>query len=329
VANPHATILYEPPVREEDAEGEQIEYRRTTRETPVEPKEIRPHPHGVELGIFLKMLQETKSRNLRGFLQTEFSRVGNKVIDDLFKETEAAGLRLTPRTSPRKVAARDAEALHNALARVKIMAPPTDCLSPIGDELLRHALEKRVAADFYSTVTRPPAVYRGNPFQIEAGLAYGGELPGDEPITLFRYANRVPLQYQRGACAMTKAVIELPWRNYKISQSRGALPVAPLILVVHIASVWVPFTSESKEAVAHYPEILKEIRLALQECGRRLAVHISRRRRMAEAQKKHSYIQRYIPQIGLALQEILGFSDREREKTVVTLTDVLERSRKM
>jgi DNA topoisomerase-6 subunit B len=328
VANPHARIVYQPPVKEGEPE-DRIVYERMTDQKPREPKEIRPHPHGVELGIFLKMLQETKARNLRGFLQTEFSRVGNKVLTDTIQELWKVGSRLTPKTAPRRITGQDAEILHGALGRVKIMAPPTDCLSPIGEELLLRALENRMQAEFYTTATRPPAVYRGNPFQIEVGLAYGGNLPGDELTELYRYANRVPLQYQRGACAMTKAVTDLPWRNYKISQSRGALPLAPMVLVVHIASVWVPFTSESKEAVAHYPEILAEIRRGLQECGRRLAVHISKRRRVAEEQKKRSYIQKYIPQIGIALQEILGFSDKQRDKTVATLTDILEKSRKM
>jgi DNA topoisomerase-6 subunit B len=323
VANPHATLIFEPPA----GEGDPIEFARTAEQCPVQPKAIRPHPHGVELGVFLKMLQDTPARNLRAFLQSEFSRVGSKVIDDLAREIESNGLGITVQSSPKKILTRDAEGLHKALGRVKIMAPPTDCLSPIGETLLLQALKDRVVADFYTAVTRPPAVYRGNPFQIEAGLAYGGELPGDELITLYRYANRVPLQYQQSACAMTKSAIETPWRNYKISQSRGALPAAPLVVVLHIASVWVPFTSESKEAVAHYPEIVKEIRLALQECGRRLAVHISRHRRFADAQKKNSYIQKYIPQIGIALQEILGLTDKQREQTVETLTEVLERSR--
>jgi DNA topoisomerase-6 subunit B len=249
------------------------------------------------------------------------------VLEDLAKELGGAKAAFTLQTAPRRIAALDAEALHKALARVKIMAPPTDCLSPIGEELLLQALRDRVQADFYTAVTRPPSVYRGNPFQVEAGLAYGGELPAEELITLYRYANRVPLQYQQSGCAMAKGVIELPWRNYRISQSRGALPAAPIVLVIHIASVWVPFTSESKEAVAHYPEILREIRLALQECGRRLAGHISRHRRLADAHKKHSYIQKYIPHIGIALQEILGLTDKQREQTVATLTDVLEKSR--
>ena len=327
LTNPHARIVYDAPGK--DGESETIVYDRASETLPVESREIRPHPHGVELGVLLKMLQDTPARNIQAFLQNEFSRVGKKVITDLFAELERNGISITPRTRPRTLATRDAEALHQALGKVKIMAPPTDCLSPVGEELLLKALEHRVDADFYSTVTRPPAVYRGNPFQVEVGLAYGGGLPADNLIDLYRYANRVPLQYQRGACAITKAVTELPWRNYRIAQSRGALPAAPMILVVHIASVWVPFTSESKEAVAHYPEILKEIRLALQECGRRVALHIGRHRRMAEEHKKRTYIQKYIPHIGIALQEILGLSDRAREKTVETLTDVLERSRKM
>ncbi len=327
LTNPHALIIYDAPGKE--GESETHVFDRASQVMPIEPREIRPHPHGVELGVLLKMLQDTPARNVQSFLQNEFSRVGLKVIADLFAELQKEGLAMTPRTRPRTLATGDAEALHRALGRVKIMAPPTDCLSPVGEDLLLKALEHRVAADFHTTVTRPPAVYRGNPFQVEAGLAYGGGLPGDNLIELYRYANRVPLQYQRGACAITKAVAELPWRNYRISQSRGALPTGPIVLVVHIASVWVPFTSESKEAVAHYPEILKEIRLALQECGRRVALHIGRHRRMAEEHKKRSYIQKYIPHIGIALQEILALSDRERDKTVETLTDVLERSRKM
>jgi DNA topoisomerase-6 subunit B len=326
VANPHANIVYEPP-KDGDGNGPVV-YGRMTNQRPREPKEIRPHPHGVELGVFLKMLQDTSAKNLRTFLQTEFSRVGGKVFEDTMAELHAEAPHITPRTPPQRIARHDAEVLHTALGRVKIMAPPTDCLSPIGEELLLRALKSRVEADFYTTVTRSPAVYRGNPFQIEVGLAYGGGLPGDELAELFRYANRVPLQYQRSACAINRAVSELPWRNYKVAQSRGALPTAPMILVVHVVSVWVPFTSESKEAIAHYPEILHEIRLALQECGRRLAAHVSRHRRVAEEQKKRSYIQKYIPQIGIALQEILGLTDAQRERTITALTEVLEKSRR-
>jgi len=159
------------------------------------------------------------------------------------------------------------------------------------------------------------------------GLAYGGRLPGDEPIELFRLANRVPLQYQASACAISKAVLTVDWRSYGLSMARGALPSGPMTLMVHIASVWVPFTSESKEAIAHYPEIVRELRLALMEVGRRLGGHIRRRKRAAAEAKKRSYIDQFIPHIGIALREILALSDRQEKQVVTVLHDTLERSR--
>jgi DNA topoisomerase-6 subunit B len=238
-----------------------------------------------------------------------------------------AGIR--PEAKPNRLSGAQAELLFHAIPKVKIMAPPTACLSPIGEELLQRGLEERVGADFFAAVTRPPAVYRGNPFQIEVGLAYGGDLPADEPVYLYRYANRVPLQYQQSACAITKSTVSIDWKKYGVQQARGALPVGPMLISVHMASVWVPFTSESKEAVASYPEIVKEIRLALMEAGRRVGAFVRKRRREADEHKKRSYIEKYIPHIGDALQEILGFSDAQREKRVQNLKTILERSRKM
>ncbi|MCA9758044.1 MAG: DNA topoisomerase VI subunit B [Candidatus Eisenbacteria bacterium] len=343
IANPHARILYLPPdgaaagsspeeVTQTGIDGAGgdvvvdglIVHERVTKELPPEPIAIQPHPHGVELGYFLKMLQETQARQVTSFLQNEFSRVSARVAAGML---ESAGLR--PTTRPSKLSTPEAERLHKAMGEAKIMAPPTNCISPIGEGLLFKAIEEEVQADFHAAVTRPPAVYRGNPFQVEVGLAYGGNLPSDELVTLYRFANRVPLQYQQSACAITKAVLSIDWKKYQLSQSRGALPSGPMVLIIHIASVWVPFTSESKEAVAHYPEIVKEIRLALMEAGRKLGVHIRRVRREVDEHKKRSYIQKYIPHIGIALQEILALTDPEREQTVDTLTDVLEKSRKV
>jgi len=188
---------------------------------------------------------------------------------------------------------------------------------------------QHLGAEFYTAITRSPAVYRGNPFQIEAGLAYGGHLPSEQLVDLMRFANRVPLLYQQSACATFKATMSVDWRSYGLSQAKGALPSGPCVIFVHMASAWVPFTSESKEAIASYPEILKEIRLALQECGRRLSVHIRRGRRLAEEHKRRSYIEQYLPVIGESLQNILGLSNRQREEAVSKLESILERSRKL
>jgi DNA topoisomerase-6 subunit B len=317
IANPHVHMLFTTP------DGDTREFPRATDEMPPEPKEIKPHPHGIELGMLMRMLEDTRSRNLKGFLQSEFSRVSPRIATQI---CEAA--KLPPEGRPSRVARQEADNLYKAIQSVKMMAPPTDCIIPIGEELLLKGVQKEVEADFVTAVTRPPAVYRGNPFQIEAAMAYGGKIVNEGPIHLYRFANRVPLLYQQSACAITRAVGSISWRPYGLSQPQGSLPVGPAIVVLHMASVWVPFTSESKEAIAHYPEIVKEIKLALQACGRRMSLHIKRRRRDAEADRKRSYIEKYIPHIGIGLREILGLGENQEGEIVETLKVMLQNSRK-
>jgi len=316
LANPHATIIYYPP------EGEFVKYERVSETMPIEAKPIKPHPYGVELGIFIKMIHETKARTLRQFLTSEFSRVSPRIAEQI---AEGAGLKADYKVS--SLTPSQIELLYQAIPKVKIMAPPSNCLSPIGEDLILSALKRQFKADLYYAVTRPPSVYRGNPFLIEAGIAYGGELPSEEPVEIMRFANRVPLLYQQSACAMTRAVISTSWKSYNLQQPKGSLPLGPMVIFIHIASVWVPFTSESKEAVAHYPEILKEIRLALMDCGRQVAMHISRTRRYMDQEKKKSYIEKYIPHIGESLKEILDLNKTEEERINTILKETLEKSR--
>ncbi len=318
LANPHATLRYRPP------KGEPVAWERVVEELPPEPKEIRPHPHGVELGTLLKILRDSRERHLATAMMANFSRVSAKVAAEICRE---AGV--SPKASPRTLDTRAVEKLYRAIPRVKILAPPTNCLAPIGAELIEKAMRERIEAEFYASCSRSPAVYRGNPFLVEVGLAYGGKLPGDQLADISRFANRVPLLYQAGACAITKAVIQTNWKPYGLQQSKGAPPTGPVVLFVHLASVWVPFTSESKEAIASYPEIIREIRLALMDVGRALGRYVRRRQRIAAEQKKRSYITKYIPEIGLALQEILGLDDRQRDTAVEELKGILERSRRM
>jgi DNA topoisomerase-6 subunit B len=331
---------------------------------PREAVEIKPHPHGVELGQLIVKLKDGTSRDLRGFLGSEFSRVSPQVADEILKAAKLPG-----KAKPRDIGedVKLAEKLHKAIAATRLMSPPTNTLSPIGDELMRKGLvsfltviesegeggdenaqldldsagmkatrkgEKGgtakatpppVAAEpvpdappeegvekikghnyFIATVTRPPKVYRGNPFQVEVGLAYGGSWPADKTIELFRFANRVPLLFQRGACGITDAIVRTDWRNSQLSQPKGSLPVGPMALLVHIASVWVPFTSESKEAVAHYPDILKEIQLAAQECGRKLATFIRKRKAADYQAQRRSIFELYIEEVAQAIGKITG-----------------------
>jgi len=316
IANPHVTLHLTTP------DGETKVYKKASNKLPEPTREIKPHPYGVELGVLIKMLHDTKARTLQSFLHTDFSRVSMRVAKMICEQAK-----ISERSRPSRIARQEADNLFKSINQTKIMNPPTDCLAPIGDELILAGLKKQIEADFFTAVTRPPSVYRGNPFQIEAGVAYGGSLPGDGLARVLRYANRVPLLYQQAACAITRSVLTTGWRNYALQQSAGALPSGPLVIMVHMASVWVPFTSESKEAVAHYPEIIKEVRLALQECGRQLGVFLRRRRKAAESERKKAYIHKYIPHIAIALREMLELTDRQEKKLVNQLTDVLERSR--
>ena len=322
MANPHAAIVYRSP------DGNVIEYPRLSHELPFIPQAIKPHPYGVELGVLFKMARDSSCKKLAEFLRSEFSRVSERIAIEICKMAK-----LSVNLRPENITLKEAEKLYAAINETKLPAPPTDCIGAIGEENLINGLKRVVEAEFYTSCARKPSVYRGNPFIVEAALAYGCkniESNGDdkEPLMrLVRFANRVPLLYQQSACATTKAVLETNWRNYGISQSKGALPSGPLLLMVHIASVWVPFTSESKEAVAHYPEIIKEIKLAIQECGRKLGIHVRREKRMHEELKKRGYIETYLPHIGQALKDILTLKDNQVETLVEKLKHTLEHSR--
>jgi DNA topoisomerase-6 subunit B len=146
-------------------------------------------------------------------------------------------------------------------------------------------------------------------------------------MTVFRFANRVPLQFQPAACATLRVLTKVDWKNYGLAQQKNSLPIGPVAVLIHVASVWVPFTSESKEAIADYPEIKQEVRLAVLECARRLSVHVSRARRAAEADRKANYIDTYIPFIGEALQEVLKLSDKQRDTVIEKLRTTLEKGK--
>ena len=333
IANPHLRLHYravplpKPGLPEPPAEPAWTTYERATQELPPAVEAIQPHPHGVELGVLMQMLKDSASRTLKGALQEDFSRVSPRVAEEI-----CARANLDPKTSPARVAHREAETLYPAIQDTKLMRPPTDCLAPIGEDQILAGLRKEVPADFYTAVSRPPSVYRGNPFLVEAGLAYAKpgdnpELAADDTVRVMRFANRVPLLYMSGACAMTEAMESVNWKSYGLPHPKGALPVGPAVFFLHIASVWVPFTSESKEAIAHYPEILREMTFALQEIGRRLGVYLSRRQREAEADRKRSYITKYIPHLALGLQEILGLDASGKADLETRLVRMLERAK--
>ncbi len=280
-------------------------FPRAVSELPPETKEIMPHPKGIELGILLQMLKEAEVEKpgytLYNFLQDKFSRVSPQSASQFCDK-----IKVSSRTKVGDIDHAKAEILFKELQESKLPPPPTDCLAPIGVQQLLKGMFKGVRAEFYAASSRQAEVYRGRPFLIEAAIAFGGELPGDEPARVIRFANRVPLLFQQSACSSFKAVTETNWRNYDLQQPRGAAPVGAMVVMIHMASVWVPFTSESKEAIADYDEIRKEMKLALMECGRKLGSYLRKRLKMKREAERRDVFERYIGEIAQAINAING-----------------------
>lgn len=368
IANPHVTIHYR------DPEGNQTDYWRSTTELPVEAKEIKPHPYGIELGRLITLLSDDRSNPVGQFLKQTFSCVTPSVASKICQAAD-----IGPRVTTGKIGRAQADKLYQAMQETKIRPPSTDCIVPIGHDLLLKGLKSVVPGEFHDTVTRPPAVYRGCPFQVEVGLAYGGapqtqrvakdeleelisqsdartlrqflintfagfgadtadkiikganlptrkspnnlsktefeklfealheiNISEGQSCQVFRFANRVPLQFQAGGCAITQSILQTNWRAYGLTQSRGNLPNGPVTIIAHIASVWVPFTSESKEAVASYPEIEKELRLAIQTVGRSLASFMRKRKSIRQQAERRTIFLRYLGEVAGAVSTING-----------------------
>jgi DNA topoisomerase VI subunit B len=348
IANPHARITLVRPTRESAAEDEDtpaikkagatlafgvpapepsveaaaplpevttdlgplVIFPRGVSELPPETQEIQPHPRGVELGILIQMLKDYqdagKGTTLYGFLQEQFCRVSPSTASEFCQKIGA-----TSRTKVSDIEPAQVEKLFKEFQEAKLPPPPTDCLAPIGVQQLLKGMFKGVRAEFYAASSREANVYRGRPFLIETAIAFGGELPGDETARVIRFANRVPLLFQQSACSSFKAVTETNWRNYDLQHPRGAVPVGPLVIMIHMASVWVPFTSESKEAIADYDEIRKEMKLALMECGRKLGAYLRKRAKMKREGQRRDVFERYIGEISKAINAINGVDAKE------------------
>jgi DNA topoisomerase-6 subunit B len=306
IANPHARILFESPTAT-------VEYKRGIDHMPKEPKEIMPHLHGVELGVFTRMLRDTKARTFVSFLTSEFTKVGRVTAKDICTK---AGIEETRK--PRKITDDEARRIVEAIKNVKLLRPPTDCLSPLGEDVIKESLTKELSPEWVDAVTRPPEVYRGWPFQVEVGIAYAGAIT--EPKVM-RFANRVPLLYQQGDCAIMKSIADIEWRRYGLANfmKGNAENPEPVAIFVHLFSVWVPFTSESKEAIASYPVIIKEIKLALQECSRKLGLYLSGKRRSEYHLHRMQTLERYASETANAVSELTGGDSEEIRKAILEL----------
>lgn len=310
IANPFVKIKFQGP------DNTRITFPRSVDSLPKQPKEMKLHPYGVEFGILQRLLGRTKAKTLQAFLTNEFSSVGNRSAKEICKVAK-----LKTGTKPKTMTRDEIDRLLGAMQEVKVQRPPLDCLSPIGTKEFEKSLKREYPdAEHICTITRDPAVYRGHPFQIEVGIVYGVGKQ-DRQAAIFRFANRVPLLYQAGACATTEAVRDVDWKRYGMQQPGNNLPVAPAIILIHMSSVWVPFVSESKEAIAPYPEIVKEMKLAIQDAGRKLSSYLSGKRRAGEQKRRLQIFERYAGEVADALSTLTEVKKKNIEKKLINLIE--------
>jgi DNA topoisomerase-6 subunit B len=310
IMNPYAKIVFKNP------SGEKQTFSRVVDKLPKRPKEIKPHPYGVEVGILRRMIHGTKAKHIQSFLMRDFSRVGKKSATEILKIAK-----INSKTKAQNLSHDDITRLHKSMHRVKLIAPPTDCLSPVGEEYLLKGLKKEINAEHYVSVSRSPVVYRGMPFSVECALAYGGDLESKKKSQILRFANKVPLLYNQRDCAITKSVIQTDWKRYGISQSSNSLPNGPIAILIQFVSVWVPYTSEGKQAIASYPEIIKEIKLTLQDAGRKMKLYISRRKKRQQMKMRQDLFEKYIPEVSEGIEKISGTSKQKIIKDLEKMLD--------
>lgn len=311
IVNPHANIRFKYINSEGETEIDEF-WKRATRNLPKPVNSIKPHPHGIHLGQLQRMLKESEERKLTSFLRQNFSGVSSRAAKEVCTK---AGL--SDGAKPKLLKAEQINSLLDACANVKFLPPPTNCLSPIEDLLIKKGLSKTIDSKFVTTLTRSPRVTSGNPYQIEVGLIFGGSIPSDQQVQLLRFANRVPLMYQQGGCLLTQAISSVDWRQYGLEQSGGkGIPKGPATILVHLASTNVQFTSEAKEAVASNEDVLQEIRKSLLELGRNLRRHMKKKKKMAKAQEKFDLINDILPAIAEKASSLLNKPIPELSRTI-------------
>jgi len=298
--NPHANIIYKNP------DGEKFVYKRIINDIP-ELKEVKPHPYGIELGYFDRLIRETKEKTLLNFLTKTFSSVGQNTAIEILKKAK-----LDLDTDPKNLNDDQIIKLYNALQNAKLRAIPSKYIVTLGRDIILKSMENILKPEYMAAIRRRPALYRGIPFIVEVGIAYGGEI---NEFQYYRFANRVPLLYKPGEDAITHALKEINWKHYGF-EVEGEFPKDPMAILVHVASVWLPFTSESKEAIAPYDEIVKEVELGIKNALRELSIYIKKKKALETIGDKYKNLYGYGLEVIDSLSSILDIEKENIEKRI-------------
>jgi DNA topoisomerase-6 subunit B len=310
IVTPYANIVMYTP------DNEMVLYKRVIDVMPRPPREVKPHPYGVDLEMLKTIMESSKQSTILEALVENFQSVGEVTARDLLTR---AGI--DPSSSPSDLKEGDLLKLINVMKTYSQYKPPSSsAISPLGAEVIKAGLNRMFEPEFVEAVSRRPSTYEGHSFIVEAGIAYGGKVPLSEPDkpTTLRYANKIPLLYDEGSDVITSVVKEdITWENYLVS-----FP-APIVLLVHVCSTKVPFKGVGKESIADVPEVRREIKLAISEVARRLRGYLTAKQREFEAQRKVVHLAKYIPEIARSIEVIFSGDGLEREMLVKKIVGII------
>jgi DNA topoisomerase-6 subunit B len=318
LVNPHLSIRY----KLVDQDWKTIE--RVSNESPDVPEATLPHPHTFKLGEFITHSTLYGKISLDKFLKTGFSRVNDQSIKDFVAKGMPKGLVNTAVTSLKQ---EDFKKVFQAVQDTELMAPSTKSVLTVGEESLSKSIQRLGETDFFAVVTRKPTICDFKPVVVEVALARfkARNLEADEPVQLLRFANRVPLQFDKSGCAITWAIESVNWKSYGLQQPKGSLPIGPYIFAVSITSPFIKFKNASKETIDASEELVEEIRRALMQAGQKLSRHIKKEFREADLERKLAHIEQFGPILVESLIRLTKSSPARKKKAEEGLKKLLGR----
>lgn len=317
LVNPHLTLHHNLAI-------ERTTIERVTSDLPTIPDATEPHPHTMKLGEFIAHSHIFGRVKVGAWLKKGFSRVNEGTL----KELVATGLKNSFfEKNVDSLNEHEFKDLYTKIQNIPLMAPSTKSVLMIGEEALSKSILRVGAVDFFSVVSRKPAICDFKPVEVEVAIARlqdrGGE--SDAPVQVLRFANRVPLQFDKAACAIVQAINTVSWRAYGLGQPKESLPLGPYIIAVSIVSPFIKFKNASKETIDASEELVEEIRRALIQAGQRLSKHIKKEFRANDLEEKLRYIEQFGPILVDGLCRITKANDERKKKAQDGLMKILGR----
>ena len=330
LVNPHLSLSFHLP------DEEPVILERTLEALPNLSKSTLPHVHAIELGTFLDIINDEKNQKVKDIILKSFVRMSDGILRKLPADTKKL---LQKKSNPTeaelkrnkdlKIKSKEIEKIYEDLKEIDVPSPPTNVLSPIGYEGLLCGIQRIGEPEFVEVVSRKPTICSNSAFQVEVCLAAFSSLEKNEDdlssVKIHRFANKVPLQFRFNEDGIVHAIKKVDWKNYGISQKKGNIPDGPYVFLVSIIGSWLPFSNAAKEAIEPIDELVEEIKLALQEAGRKLSRHVKAKKKRHDTEKRVQELNKFGPHVVLGIQDILGLTEAKKKKLDKSLTSLLSK----